>query len=71
MEFTRSPLGALFGAIASRDRAAALAMLAEFPTLVRAVVEVGDVFFDEIKHYAYVGSASFSSAFSRIICICW
>ena len=55
MEFTRSPLGALFGAIVARDRAAALAMLAELPALVRAIVEDGDVFFDEIKHYACDG----------------
>jgi len=49
-----SPLGALFCAIASRDRVAALRMLTESPDCALAVVETGDVFFDEIAHYAYV-----------------
>ena len=44
--FKRSPLGALFYAIALRDRVAALRMLTESPHLARAVVETGDVFFD-------------------------
>jgi hypothetical protein len=60
--FTGSPLGALFAAIVSRDRMTARKMLEESPILVRAVVEDGDVFFDEIKHYAYVGDTALHMA---------
>jgi hypothetical protein len=51
-------LGALLGAIAARDRKVALGMLATSPALARAVVDGGDVFFDEITHYAYVGDTA-------------
>jgi ankyrin repeat protein len=52
----------LLGAIASRDRVKALEMLEQSPGLVRAVVEDGDVFFDEITHYAYVGDTALHMA---------
>jgi hypothetical protein len=62
VEFTRSPLGAPFCAIASRNRATALRMLAKTPALAQAVVETGDVFFDEIAHYAYGGDTALHMA---------
>ena len=63
MELTRSPLGTLFRAIVSRDRATALRMLEETPALAGAVVETGgDVFFDEITHYAYGGDTALHMA---------
>jgi len=58
----RSPLGALLGTIASRDRVESLRILAESPALVRAVVEDGDVFYEEITHYAYVGDTALHMA---------
>jgi ankyrin repeat protein len=61
-ELMRSPLGALFRAIVSRDRATALRILAETPALAGAVVETGDVFFDEITHYAYGGDTALHMA---------
>jgi len=68
-EFKRSPLGALFGAIASRNGAAALRLLAASPTLARQALEDGatraqarDFFFDEIAHYAYAGDTALHMA---------
>ena len=52
----------LFSAIASRDRATALRLVAKTPALARAVVETGDVFFDEITHYAYGGDTALHMA---------
>jgi hypothetical protein len=63
--FKRSPLGALFGAIASRNHSTALRLLAESPALARQALKAGatraeatDFFFQEISHYAYAGDTA-------------
>src|SRR5262245_58375280 len=60
--FQRSPLWALLRVIASRDRAAALRLLARAPALARQAAGTGatreearSFFFEEIAHYAYAG----------------
>jgi hypothetical protein len=65
VNFKRSPLGTLFGAIASRNSSAALQLLARSPALARQAVEVGATraepsafFFEEIAHYAYAGDTA-------------
>ena len=69
MKFARSPLGALFGAIASRNGRVVLPMLAASPDLARMVVETGatqaaarDFFFEEIAHCAYPGDTALHMA---------
>ena len=67
--FKRSPLGTLFSAIASRNRSAALRLLADSPALARQAVESGATraepsafFFKEIGHYAYAGDTALHMA---------
>jgi len=64
-DFKRSPLGMLFGAIASRDRSAALRLLAQSPALAREAAVAGatrqearEFYFPEIVHYAYAGDTA-------------
>jgi hypothetical protein len=65
----QSSLRALFGAIASRDRSAALRLLAESPALARQAADVGasrqdarSFYFEEIPHYAYAGDTALHMA---------
>jgi hypothetical protein len=67
--FRSSPIGALFVAIASRQRTTALRLLAATPALARQAVDAGatrqeakDFFFDEISHYAYAGDTALHMA---------